>query len=170
MDLHPIFVHFPIALLTIYSLIELLAIKFRKNLTLFYVKATFLIIGVGGAIFSLLSGEIAAKAYTLPDLKRLVAMHELWANITTYIFLTIAIAYFLEWLSLEFREPIQNSKYNNFFLVLMNIKKVLYSAPLIYFLTMVGLVGITLTGALGGAIVYGPEADPLVSIIYNLLL
>ena len=32
-----------------------------------------------------------------------------------------------------------------------------------------GLVAVTITGALGGALVYGPDVDPFVSLIYRLL-
>ena len=35
-------------------------------------------------------------------------------------------------------------------------------------IALVGIVVITITGALGGAIVYGPEVDPIVSVIYHL--
>ena len=34
---------------------------------------------------------------------------------------------------------------------------------------LAGLIAISITGALGGAIVYGPDVDPVVSLVYHLL-
>jgi len=36
-------------------------------------------------------------------------------------------------------------------------------------LALLGLVSVTITGALGGSLVYGPDADPLVSFLYYVL-
>ena len=54
-------VHFPIALLTVYALMELVWSKrLRKNESWLYVKAAFLIIGLLGAYAALSTGEMAA--------------------------------------------------------------------------------------------------------------
>lgn len=41
-------------------------------------------------------------------------------------------------------------------------------SPFLPFLALIGLIAITMTGALGGAIVYGPNVDPVVKFVYSL--
>jgi len=57
MNVHPIFVHFPIALLTIYALLEL--IQFKKVTSWnpwFYIKASFVVFGAIGTYAALFTG------------------------------------------------------------------------------------------------------------------
>lgn len=61
MDFHPIIVHFPIALLTCYGLMEL--VRLKKVLTSahwFYIKAVFLLVGSAATLIAFKTGEIAA--------------------------------------------------------------------------------------------------------------
>ncbi len=43
-------------------------------------------------------------------------------------------------------------------------------SPLVIVLAIAGLVLMTVVGALGASLVYGPEIDPAVSFIYHLLI
>lgn len=64
MNLHPIIVHFPIACLVLYSLIELGSLfspRIRKNLEI--TKYFLLIIGILGTFGALQSGEIAQQSF-----------------------------------------------------------------------------------------------------------
>lgn len=63
-NLHPIAVHFPIGLLVIYSLLEILSLfkKIRNNKTVRYIKLFLLIVGRIGIQASLATGEAAADA------------------------------------------------------------------------------------------------------------
>lgn len=59
MDIHPVTVHFPIALLTVYGLMELVWSKrLKKEQAWFYVKASFLILGVISAYAALSTGRL----------------------------------------------------------------------------------------------------------------
>lgn len=54
--------------------------------------------------------------------------------------------------------------------VLNNISDVVLSNPLLVLLSLLGLCSLMITGALGGAITYGTDADPIVSIVYKLFV
>ena len=60
MNIHPISVHFPIALFTVYAVIELVWNKsFRANILTLWIKVTLLATGIVGAQVSLMTGETA---------------------------------------------------------------------------------------------------------------
>ncbi|USN54629.1 MAG: hypothetical protein H6765_09085 [Candidatus Peribacteria bacterium] len=91
MELHPLVVHFPIALLVLYCLIEMLQIlPFAKHWDLLQTKAILLFVGLAGAYAALQTGEIAAEKYKHNPV---VELHEEFAETTVNIFLTLAIIY-----------------------------------------------------------------------------
>lgn len=146
MNIHPIVVHFPIALLTVYSLMECL--RFRKVLELphwFSIKASFVILGALGAAAAYVSGPEGAARSLLGE------MHESFAFATLVIFAGIALMYALEWFF--------PSKYSN----------VVMRPYIIVPLALAGLVVVTITGGLGGALVYGTTFDPFMAPVFRLL-
>jgi uncharacterized membrane protein len=145
MDLHPIIVHFPVALLTLYAVFE--CIRFEKVLSKaywFYVKA---ILAIFGSVAS-----IAAFA-TGPDVggSALVQMHSNFALTTVLVFGLIALTYLLEWF--------KPSKYSLFIM----------RPYIIIPLAVLGLVLVTVTGGLGGAIQYGTHFDPFLAPAFKYL-
>lgn len=85
--LHPMVVHFPVALLLTYVILELTGIVFRKE---FYQKAAHLILflGVIGAFFAVLTGNQAFDAYEYwsDSNKELFNDHQTFANLTVWYF------------------------------------------------------------------------------------
>ena len=161
MNIHPIFVHFPIALFTLFSIIELLRFRLKQPYW-FYVKAILVISGFLSAIVTIFTGLMAAESLRRSSLEEVVAVHASFAISATFIFLIIAWAYFVAWVNSV--KQIQN----NSWLFFTRIQKLLIETNFVYILTILGLVAITITGALGGSMVYGPEADPFVSFIYHI--
>lgn len=171
MDIHPILVHFPIALLTVYGLMELIWSKrLREEKSWFYVKASFLILGVLGAFASLSSGDAAAHLFADKSLSHLIEVHELWANIATKTFMVLGIAYVLHFISFTYKKLFVKTRYIKAWTFLLKVKDLILFSPLKYLIVLFGLVAITFTGALGGALVYGPDADIFISIVYSLLV
>lgn len=168
MNIHPLFVHFPIALLSIYGFFEIIRIKAWQNTTWIRpLKTALIIIGVTFAYISLSTGELAEHALNDRSLRDLVEKHAFFADIATYLFLFPAIAYLFEGvLATSFATKIPEMIKG----IMVWYSTKLMIAPLRVMLAFLGVLAVFITGALGGAIVYGPEADPFVSFIYKLLI
>lgn len=161
MNIHPIFVHFPIALFTLFSILELLRFRLKQPYW-FYVKAVLVIFGFLSAIVTIFTGLAAAENFRGSDLESVIAVHASFAVSATFIFMILAWAYFVAWVNSV--KQIQNNNW----LFFTKIQKILIETNFAYILTILGLIAITITGALGGSMVYGPEVDPFVSFVYHL--
>jgi len=94
---HPRFVHFPIALLSTYVLLEIIGVIFKKD---FFSKAAHLILflGVLGALAAVLTGnraeELAEKLFDEKDIIipfGSINEHESWATITIWYFAGVLV-------------------------------------------------------------------------------
>lgn len=155
MDLHPVIIHFPIALLTIYALLEIIRIPWlTKAAWYFPVKATFVFIGWLGAAAAVTTGLTTTGVPSITgEWPKLLATHKNFGLATVAVFGVIAIAYLL----------VAKKKENAFTRLLMR-------PPVLVALAIVGLACVTITGALGGAMIYGADVDPAVRFIYDLLI
>lgn len=143
--IHPLFVHFPIALLLIGSLV--LIVK-RANLfpvytsQLHFTTLLMLTIGTLDAWAAVITGEMAYKIVgrTLCD-PTVVHTHETFAKLTAFLFTTITI--------IEFA----NSKYKKgYFIKKTFLRKVLGILSVV--LALSGIATISYVGHLGGKLVY----------------
>lgn len=173
-NVHPIFVHFPIALLTIYALFELLYFKQIRNLAYtFYIKAFLVVAGSAAAFVTLQTGEWAAEGLESGPMRQLIETHSNWADIATGIFTVLAASYAIAWLNRSpgFAAFVGRTPWlRGIWLLLTKLQKLFIETPLVVILALGGLAAITITGALGGSMVYGPDVDPVVSFIYHLLI
>ena len=81
-NIHPLFVHFPIALLLIYSIIKILPLqKWLPAVAWKHIERALLFFGVLGAFAALSTGEIAEQM-TRPN-NDVVEAHSLFAAIAT---------------------------------------------------------------------------------------
>lgn len=143
MNIHPAFVHFPIALLCLYAVIEILPLaRWMPSIAWASIRGFLLYVGTGAAIVTVITGSIAADIVgETPK----VEMHETAAFITLGIFLlSCALSYF--WRN---ERPFRT-----------------WTMKL---LALAGLVMLFVVGALGANIVYGPGVDPIVGFIVKLL-
>lgn len=166
MNIHPIFVHFPIAFLTIYAFLEITNIKIlsQKNWYL-YTKFTLLVVGVLGAFLALQTGEMAE--HLVPS-SSLIEKHAFFASSSAYIFVIIASVYLISIVNKNnfiFKNKILFTTWS----LLTYLANALNKRFIVLLLAVIGLICITITGSLGGAIVYGPDIDPVVKFFYNLV-
>lgn len=195
MNIHPIFIHFPIALLSLYAVLEIaipLKIKafklfgwntlgasssFKKMYQLVInpvwnsIKAFLVIFGTLLAFPTLQTGEWAEemyqgyatdiRAFAESETGKLIELHSTFANLTVIIFSILAVGYLARILWTTYTLKLQ--KYT-FIEAIPNIVLSSWVAPL---LALAGIVAITITGALGGAIAHGPDTDPVVQMIYG---
>lgn len=164
MNIHPLFVHLPIGILLLYIAFEILRFKFiTSRPSYFEVKTILVIAGTLSAFVTSGTGDMAEDAVrqTNPEKLPLVEVHSTFAAATTIIFSMLAAAYLVEWC-------IRNQKlaFITRISVLRKLSRVVLK--LSPYIAALGLIAITITGGLGASIVYGPDADPLVTIIYAL--
>ncbi|WP_391207090.1 DUF2231 domain-containing protein [Psychrobacillus sp. L4] len=145
MPLHPLIVHFPIALLVLGGIIEIVNV-FLKSDFWNKVGTVLIIIGVITGVFSLLTGD-GAESFAFDHWGRsvhdIIELHSLLANISVIIFGLLAV------IKILFKHP------NTKFQILKNIpvRKGLITA-LVVLLSIAGIATLATTGHLGGKIVY----------------
>jgi uncharacterized membrane protein len=163
MNIHPIVVHFPIALLTLYSIFEIARFPFlTKQPWYFFIKAVLVILGslVSGA--ALLTGQLSEK---FQEGNPVLEYHEFFAYSTAAIFGLIALLYALTWYA-DHRAQQGVSLQSR----LVRFSQFIVKGKLIILLVLLGLMCVTITGGLGGVMVFGPDADPFFKPIYQLLM
>lgn len=163
-NLHPIFVHFPIAFFLLYSLLRLFPWPKKLPTVDWHLpRIVLLIVGLLGAWLANVTGEIASDLVR-PD-HALVEMHEGFAGASVNLYVVLLILELIiffppQWLDNEAGRRLQP--------LLAKVKKLL-SPWLFRFLALVGAVLIAITGLLGGVMVYGVSADPLAAPMLKLL-
>ncbi len=169
LNIHPIFVHFPIALLTVYALVELVRTKTALRSTSIKVLKGFLVTtGTIGAFVAMQTGELAEKTIGGAP-SQLIETHSLFANMTFYVFLVLALIYLLELMDiLPIGQKIRQTKMRAGFEKILGYAQKIIHTPFMPTFALIGLILVTITGALGGAIVYGADIDPVVHFIYSL--
>jgi len=169
MDIHPIIVHFPIAMLVIYAIFEIFRIPVIVRQHWYVsVKTILLMIGVVFSFFALSSGETAEH---LAGRSQLIETHSLYAGASTWIFAILLVSYLIHGLAVSLsitRIRTLIERLGFIWQILILLARFILKPYIVVTLALVGLITITITGALGGAIVYGPDADPVVSFIYHL--
>lgn len=165
MNIHPLVVHFPIALLLVYSVITLLPVKkWLPRIAWDDVATVLLVCGFAGAFVSLQTGEIAADL-TRPD-RDLLEAHEFFANATSWMYGLLIVGKVLVFI--QTRSFF--SKVPPFFQKgIASLGALLTHSTIVILLALFGLLALFLTGALGGIMIYGTTADPLAPSILKVL-
>ncbi len=168
MNIHPALVHFPIALLTVYAVLELARFRFFVGRPYwFHLKAAFLLLGLAGALLARQTGEFVAEQIDRnAPVFAIIEKHALFANLTGLIFGVLGLAYFMVLFEREAWLPNIRAKFPR----VVGFANEFLASPVAPLVALAGLLAVTITGALGGAMVYGPNTDPVVSFVYQLLI
>jgi len=162
MNIHPIVVHFPIALLIVYSMIEIISyISPTWSAKLYTTKTICLWIGALGTIAAMSSGDTAKHLIWLRF--PLVKTHETWASATQITYMVIAIYYVIKTIITDNLWGKYWSKYTQQYSSQITMFLSSRWTALVIMIASVVWIGLlTIVGALGGAIVRGTgTGDPV---------
>ncbi len=145
----------------------------------FYVKAILVMAGGLGALAALVTGDSAISSVrqgnfvvSVSNFRQVVHMHENFAKASVAVFGIIAAGYLILWLNRSIAVNILKLRANwlkKTWQILTKLSHFFVETKFVILLALVGLVCITITGGLGGTMVYGPNADPFFGVIYKLM-
>lgn len=165
-NIHPLLVHFPIAFLLLYSLLKILPLdRWLPKVPWRHIQQVVLFFGVLGALVASATGE-TAEHLVRPN-RQIVNMHSFFAGASTWIYGLILIGEITFILN-----PYIVNKFtqdNILYKIFKLIEKVLANRIITLLLAIVGVFAISLTGLLGGVMVYGTSADPVAPFVLKVL-
>lgn len=164
-NLHPILVHFPIAFLFLYSFIKILPVaKWIPSVAWRDIERVLLVCGVAGAFFASATGEMAGSLVRVDQ--NIKEAHESFALATEWLYGILLIGEALSILNKRFIQKINwatLAKITTFF------EKLICHKNFSKLIAGIAFVALFVTGLLGGAMVYGDTADPLVPVVLRIL-
>lgn len=163
-ELHPIIVHFPIALLLASVALDFAAVFFRRS-TLTDGATWMLVLGAPSAIAALASGWLSEKDVNLAPAGELLHLHKICAvlaSVTFSVLFLLRVVWqsprLLGWLRALFPQVKlfdSTEAWTHAWLPLVHVKSLPRSVVVAYLmLSVTGVVLLGLTGYLGGAMVY----------------
>jgi uncharacterized membrane protein len=165
-NIHPLFVHFPIAFLFVFSIIKILPLKtWFPKIAWKDIERAMLLVGVLGAFAALQTGETAEHLVT-PN-HQLVEMHSTFADIATWIFAGLLVGEIVT--ILNSYEAKLDKKFKYVLKITHFLERILSNRGVSVTLVGLGLISIMITGLLGGLMVYGLSSDPLAPIVLKIL-
>ena len=149
MNLHPLIVHFPIALLLVYALLEFVSLCSQTWANKLYTsKMICLWLGTIGSFLALQSGEIAQD---LIGRSALIHQHEEFAEKSHAVYTILSLIYLVSSI-LQYYKP------DTYLAQLLNNRKMRFWYTL---LAGIGVGLLTIVWALGWAITRGTDGDPI---------
>ncbi len=130
--LHPMLVHFPIALIVVGFLADFLSLIFKKEQCLSKAGLYLMVLGTLGAIAAFLTGEFFTKDLA-GEAGKVQETHELFASLTMYIMI---VASFFRIYLISTNKEASNLKW------------------IFFILYAVGALAVSITGFFGGTMVY----------------
>ncbi len=163
-NIHPLFVHFPIAFLLLYSILKILPFdKWFLNFSWYQIRMVILIAGVIGSFFASSTGEIAEKL-TNPN-NQILEVHSTLALISVWIYSLLLLSEGFFVVNIFINKITYLKKLSP---ILKIFEKIITNKLFTKILALLGIITISLTGLFGGIMVYGTSADPLAPIVLKL--
>lgn len=164
-NLHPIFVHFPIAFLLLYSLLVILPLhRWFPRVSWKVLRTILLAAGLLGMIAANMTGETAEH---LVEVRHdIVEMHALFAAVAGWVYGIAFASELITYVRHRFANILRRVHMNEFILF---IEHVITHRVVVVTLALIGVLAMAVTGLLGGVLVYGITADPLAPLVLRLL-
>jgi uncharacterized membrane protein len=166
MNIHPILVHLPIGIFIVYAAMEILCLD-KKFPSLRNGKRFLAIVGFVTGWITLATGEAAEHAIEANadrTIHKLVEAHATIAGAFVVVAGILAALSILSWIIEKYPAPtVEWQKIAHRFAKLN--KRWIFIV-----LALIGLLLITVTGGLGGTIVYGPGLDPMTKLLYSIVV
>jgi uncharacterized membrane protein len=169
-NIHPIFVHFPVALLFVYSIIKILPLKkWFPSVAWHDIERALLLVGVCGAFGALATGD-TAEHLTHPN-RQLVNMHSTFGALTTWIYGGLLIGELSAFINARISDPRYAlfARYRFVVKLLIVLEHVFCNRTFSAILALLALVALSITGLLGGVLAYGLTADPFAGYVVSML-
>lgn len=164
-NIHPLFVHFPIAFLFIYSVIKVLPVqRWLPSVGWRDIERVLLVVGVLGAFASLSTGE--AAEHLVRAERNLVDMHAAFATAATWMYGVLLAGEVALILSTKQFISMGNATLRNGIALIV---RVCCNPTIAGTLAIAGFIAIAITGVLGGVITYGVTADPIAPFVLKVL-
>ena len=166
-NLHPIFVHFPIAFLFVYSLVKI--IPFRRwfpRVAWRQIERVLLVVGVLGAFAALATGDDAEHSLVHPN-HPLIEMHSTFAALATWLYAALLAGEAAA--VINSLTAARGKSWAYISATLRWIERIFCNPMFSCVLAILALIAIAVTGLLGGTIVYGTTADPLAAVVLKIL-
>ncbi len=165
-NIHPLLVHFPIALLFLYSVIKILPLqKWFPQVGWRDIERVLLVCGVLGAFAALATGD-TAEHLVHPN-RQLVDAHSTFAGIATFIYGALLVGEIAAVFN-TYKNRI-NASWQWLLRISHVIEAILCNKVVSFILALAGFIAISVTGLLGGVIAYGLTADPVAPFVLKLL-
>lgn len=168
-NIHPLFVHFPIALLFIYSGLRLVPMSRLFPLVAWrQIERALLIFGVLGAFVALATGE-TAEHLVRPE-RALIEAHSFFATMTTWLYGALVVGEILAITTPLLKKNLSGVQQKaGWWRLTTGLESILTNRVFSATVALVALITLALTGLLGGVMVYGVSADPLAPFVLKLL-
>ncbi|HRH31597.1 MAG TPA: hypothetical protein PK950_02930 [Candidatus Paceibacterota bacterium] len=163
MNIHPILVHMPIGIFTLYAIMEIVCID-KKFPSLRNGKRLLSIVGFIAGWVALATGEAAEHAFSGNDqtMHNLIEAHSTFAGAFVIVAGALALLSVLSWVLEKYPVPVTPLQ------KIAHKLEPLNKRWIFVILALAGLALITIVGGLGGTIVYGPDLDPATKLLYSL--
>lgn len=165
-NLHPILVHFPVAMLFVYSVVKVLPLKkWFPSVGWRDIQRVLLLVGVLGAFAALATGDTAE--HLVHPARALVDAHSNFATIATFIYGALLVGEIAAVINAQ--KYVYGTNWQWLAVILQFLETVLCNPIFSGILAVLGFIAISITGLLGGTIAYGLSADPVAPFVLNLL-
>ena len=165
-NLHPIIVHFPIALLTLYSAIKVLPVRrLLPRIAWRDAERVLLLFGVLGAFAALATGNTAER-FLRPS-REILDAHSTFAHIATLLYVLLLVGELTAMANARF--ALSWSAYPRVKKIFLMLETILCHTIFSGILATIAFLALAITGLLGGVMVYGTSADPLAGLVLKVL-